>query len=919
MDFADKKLIHEFKKATGYCAAKTGDSAESAFLPLWMHMLDTAGVMEKLFDVRIPLMIRNRFIEHCGSEDRARGLFILSGLMHDIGKCTAVFQAKIYRSGKIHFPDSEEFMQKIEKGGNEGNKELSHHSRLGMIIALEEGFTLAFASVIGAHHGKTQVCAREDQKNYKSLKFIVDDGYFLYGRQENGCRDNLSFWKNAWTAICNCCLRIADFSSPEDVPELKKPDLMILCGLLSHADWAASNVDYFPLIQDPDEADPCLYPERIETGWSALGLPARWIGKDGNSFPSLFGFSPKPFQETLAQIAETCTDPGLVIIEAPMGLGKTEAALMMADIFAANKKAGGIFMGLPTQATANGLLLRFKEWSSKEADGQSAVFRLAHGGAAVNEEYAKMRSTSLSPSYESEDEVSQSDTKATPSLFVHSWMDRSQLALFSDFVIGTVDQALMIALNHRYVTLRHAGLAGKVLIIDEVHSYDVYMLEYFERMLEWAGAYHSPVILLSATLPKNKRNDFLKSYLKGRKGSEKGLKGLVDIGDSSYPCVTWTEGTKICFKPLPYTGPHQNVTLIQEIFQEKEDENEIILGYLRKKMEKGGCAGIILNSVRRSQEVYDYLKEKFMGETTLIHSGFTAIDRRIKENLILKRVGKNSVPAERDGFVVVGTQVIEQSLDLDFDLLITELAPIDLLLQRIGRLHRHQDRTRPEALTEPKTVVLRPRSVTDDSWKSVYSKWILYRTLQELPEKIIVPDAIPELVNRVYKDDREIDLTSVEMKLYEKDKIVKSMQTSKAEGHLLGWPGMLRVNPGLNGLMAGNTIQSQQAAENSVRDIEPSLEVILLRQGPDGVEAVDSEPLEPDWTLAQALARKVKIPQIYDLESAEEKVMLRMEERTDLKRMLKNELFILTGADNCFEIGENRYRYSSETGVMKIN
>lgn len=896
----NREGVEHLKAACGLCAAKTGQSREEGFLPLWMHLLDTAGVMEKLFDLRIPLMIQNHLIRKCGSKERARGLFILTGLVHDIGKASSVFQEKIFHSGEIPFEFPLRFLNREEYG----DPLLAHHSRLGMVILMKEGFHQAFASVTGAHHGRTHDRVKKKDAGRITARELAP----LYGPLEDE-----DYWNRVWEQMCRACLDLAGFETAQDVPELEKPELMVLAGYLSHADWAASALEYFPLITRPEEAVTARYPRRVEQGWERLNLPERWTGRGERSFTDLFGFEPHPFQQKLEEIVKNAGNPGLVIVEAPMGLGKTEAALMLADQLAARTGAGGVFMGLPTQATANGLLSRFEDWTYREAGGNTVVFRLAHGGASLNQEYARLARTASCISEET------ADDGLSQSLVVHHWMDRSQLALFSDFVLGTVDQALMAGLDHRYVALRHAGLAAKVLIIDEVHSYDAYMLEYFSTLLSWMGAYHAPVILLSATLPRTTRKELTNAYLKGMGVGKKSLNLRQYPEDDTYPCVTWTSGDQAFFSALPASGKKTQVKLVQKVFQDSEQENRIVMEALQEKLQEGGCAGVVVNSIRKAQELYEILKMNSSWDVVLIHSGFTGVDRRIKEEQILQRAGRHSSEGERAGFVVIGTQVIEQSLDLDFDFMISELAPMDLLLQRVGRLHRHAGRKRPGLLAEPELVVLQPRSIPDENWHSVYSDWILYRTLQDLPKSVTLPDDIPGLVNAVYGPVEKEGLSAEENRLFEQDEILRSRKKSKADGHVLKGPERLLSNPGLNGLQENSSIRTYSTAENSVRDIEPSLEAVLLKQGERGLESPDLKPLQNIRDVRELLARKVRIPRISKLSEAEDEVRKRMAvSEGDIGILLDGELFIVLDENGRFELQNGRYEYSSETGIRKI-
>lgn len=219
-----------------------------------------------------------------------------------------------------------------------------------------------------------------------------------------------------------------------------------------------------------------------------------------------------------------------------MGVGKTEAALAGADLLGSRNGCGGLFFGLPTQATSNGIFPRIEEWASKEADAEQMVLgiRLAHGAAEMNDEYRSLFHGTASTDEDDDRE----------SLWVHPWFEGRKQALLADFVIGTIDQLLMAALKQKHVMLRHLGLAGKVVIVDECHAYDAYMNQFLYRALNWLGAYGVPVILLSATLPYAKRTAMIRSY-RGLQTSVPAEKKEPWMCSKDYPLLTWTDGRDI--------------------------------------------------------------------------------------------------------------------------------------------------------------------------------------------------------------------------------------------------------------------------------------------------------------------------------------------------------------------------------------
>lgn len=269
---------------------------------------------------------------------------------------------------------------------------------------------------------------------------------------------------------------------------------------------------------------------------------------------------------------------------------------------------------------------------------------------------------------------------------VHQWFRGNKQALLANFVIGTVDQLLLAALAQKHVMLRHLGLAGKVVIIDECHAYDTYMNCYLDRTLEWLGWYKVPVILLSATLPARRRTELVEAYRQKKAAPDAPWKTSC-----GYPLLTWTDGAEVKQTAVPSDAPGQTVQLTT--LTEPE-----LPALLRRKLAEGGCAGVIVNTVKKVQKIAQLLRESLPDkEVQLFHAQFLMPDRAARENQLMARIGKGSAPECRNDLIVVGTQVMEQSLDIDLDVLVTELCPMDLLLQRIGRLHRHH-RSRPRSV-----------------------------------------------------------------------------------------------------------------------------------------------------------------------------------------------------------------------------
>lgn len=923
--------VERLKEVCRNAAAKSGysddDLEKKQYLPLWMHLTDTAGVMEKLFDHRLSRQEKRLFIEAAGSEEMAKKLFCLVGFLHDFGKMTARFQAMIFKN----HPEESSFQLGTEDLAAFPASPYHHHTVMGMAILDVLGVPEWIGSLAGAHHGKTANSFNDTSEN------IIDKFSDFCGVKKIARKDDwIQSWQQMLEAILSICQLQMDEIDEMSFDPLPVNLLMLLDGYLIEADWIASNPEYFPLIDLEDTGDPALYPERIEQGWKHLGFNEAWkagqIEESAQQFRETFSFDPNPLQTELMKILDRVQKPGIVIIEAPMGMGKTEAALMAAQMLAGKNGSGGIFFGLPTQATANGLFGRFLEWSEKQSQEHPLTIKLAHGSASFNPEYGKLPVGQAN--------LDQDGNGEKQNVTVHEWMKDSKRGLISDFVIGTVDQALMTGLNSRHVMLRHAGIAGKVVIIDEVHAYDAYMGVYFKRMLEWLGSYRVPVLLLSATLPAAKRMEFLNAYQYGRYENDwnKDQLNLSDL--QGYPSILWTDGRKLAYQSVKTETEPKKIRIKMLDYDGnagEQDEFKRIAEVLKKKLSQGGCAGIILNTVAKAQRFAAYLKEEMPELNQIVfHSRFTRQRRAEIEEAVLSTVGKNSTPEQRDHTVIIGTQVLEQSLDVDFDLLITELAPMDLLLQRIGRLHRHKApngirRLRPKPVSEPECFVVSPEGdALDPAVKHIYADWYLHRTKEELKSEICIPDDIPQLVNNVYNNPDNDELNLDEKKeLHDLNSQIGD-SIEKAEQNELKSPIPIDFGlGGLNDFMLASAFSTDNQAQSGVRDITGGMNVVLLRQETDGF--ITGADHSCDWHLnpkkkpneeqiRNMMAETISLPLSLDNKNTED--LIAEQSSTILPAWaripeLKWTDIMVLNHENEIQIQDDIWKYDQQYGLMK--
>lgn len=863
--------------------AKSGNDF-SEWLPLWMHLEDTAGTMKHLLESFIP----ESFCDSCGMDKdifEKTALFI--AYVHDIGKATVGFQYKISKSVPERVGELEKFCIKLDSVSDDTLRN-TPHGLAGEIILRYFGCNENIAAVVGAHHGvpaeRGVICSHE--LNQPRIRDIAGYQNYFGGRNHS---ENREYLEKVWKNIIDNAVGYAGFSSLDEIPDISAKAQMLLSGLVIVADWIASNTEFFPLISVDDTGNENLYPERAENAWDKLNFPDMWRKYNqkycDSEFNDIFGFYPNDIQKQVLDTVENIGNPGLIILEAPMGCGKTEAALAASEILAAKLKRNGLFFGLPTQATANGLFPRIQSWAEKQSDEFYHSIQLKHGNSALNKTFQKIQKNI-------------SDEESGSGLVAHSWFSGNKTACLADFVIATVDQMLMSALKRRHVMLIHLGLSEKVVVIDEVHAYDAYMNQYLETALRWLSEYHTPVILLSATLPAKRRASLLKAYL-NTDDNDKSIEENI-----SYPLLTWTDGMDIKQKSLPYTEKHKSVAV------KKISDNDII-SVVQQTVQSGGCIGIIMNTVERAQNTAEAVRQNVTDNVLLYHAQYIMPDRNIKEEKLLKHTGKKSTDELRKGFVAVGTQVLEQSLDIDFDLLITDICPADLLLQRMGRLHRHSH-SRPEKLKEPVCFVVTDEYEKDRTGsKHIYGEWLLDSTVSHLPDMICLPDDISVLVQKVYSDSDD------GKKYHEYIKNI-SIKKRRADAFLLGFP----ENGSIHSLL--ERFVDDNKAEASVRDGTSSVEVLVMKKDSDGkIYFPDGKELSADLTYDECekiAEQRLKLPgrlcQEWNIEKTVKELGSQYIESWQDKYQLKDRLVLFLDENNEAELSGYHLKYSSENGLI---
>ena len=447
------------------------------------------------------------------------------------------------------------------------------------------------------------------------------------------------------------------------------------------------------------------------------------------------------------------------------------------------------------------------------------------------------------------------------------------------------------------------------------------MNRYLDRVLEWLGCYRVPVILLSATLPARRRAELVDAYC-GRKSPEASWKTSC-----GYPLLTWTDGGRPSQQVIPTTKPSRTV---ETIFMTEE----MLPGLLRRKLRDGGCAGIVVNTVRKAQQIAEQLKTALPEmEVVVFHAQFLMPDRAKREDELMRRVGKKSTPAERDRLVVVGTQVLEQSLDIDWDFEVTELCPMDLLLQRIGRLHRHGGRERPEPLQQACCAVLDTGTDEfDEGSKAVYGEWLLWRTRKLLPKAIRLPEDISPLVQDVYgweqADKLAEDAQIAAMRAaYE---VTQNKKAQKAEAYTIRHPET--EEEALDNWMCDTNADTDDAARAAVRDGDMSIDVLLMMRRADGSihflpwqedgRAVDAGSPPTQQDALQIARQKLRLPGVFSKAWNQKSVIDELEAENrrllplwQLSPLLRGELVLLLDEELTAHLAGWELSYDRENGL----
>lgn len=708
--------------------AKTSKDSDDRWHPLILHMLDVAASAEAIL-VREPDSTRTRMAAILGLEwEQARPWLLLLVACHDLGKACPGFQCKWKSLSGLQLPRSP-------------NTDINHAfvSQIALAEILRdkgwpEELADLVADAVGCHHGE------------RPSPTILND--LMGDRRALGNDD----WNQARRDLLEALLEVL---KPDMIPTKEKlsgPDFMLLAGLTSFSDWIGSSEDWFHFgsPEDCDDLNGWFQKRRVcaNQAMDAIGWESRTpLTKESKSFTDVFKFAPRPLQQSVADALIELKKPAILLLEAPMGEGKTEAAFFAHLELQRMFGHRGLYVALPTKATGNAMFKRTLKFLNDQGANRKLDLQLVHGGALLNDTFQGVKMSGIY------------DPKKGGEVRAGEWFTKKKRALLSEYGVGTVDQALLPILPVRHNFVRLWGLANRVVVFDEIHAYDAYTGTLLVHLLRWLLALGSSVMLLSATLPPSIR----------RKLAEVVGSALPE-SEQPYPRLSiFCSGEKPRQQHFQADPKRRLTVRLQRLPPDLSAMHSALL----EGLADGGMRLALVNTVQRAQDLYRLFPEgeplerdgqrigKRLSDGTevfLFHARFPADRRQRREDQALESFGE---AAHRTGRkILIATQVAEQSLDLDFDLIATDLAPIDLVLQRAGRLWRHARSSRP--VSKPTLLVA---GLTGDEppsfgkplwWGKVYREDILLRTWILLREgqrqTLILPDEIDNLVQQVYEE-----------------------------------------------------------------------------------------------------------------------------------------------------------------------
>ena len=712
----------------------------TAYRPLRYHLIDAACVAEVLWDKCIPIGRRRFFSGRAGMSlnDLKRVAIVAAGL-HDVGKCNPRFQLKHHEAPKDLFGRA--------TITHEFDEEPNHAYASGVTaVHVDHGMGTMFADILRGHHGR-----------YQQGK---DEHPHVLDKKEPG-------WLKARHDLASEIFGI--WGKPEKTTFLPPEVAIWISGFVVACDWISSTVSVYPPENDfqtniiVDEANDYVVKSRRlakritkEMGWLNIPGPVRDI-----SFYDTFGFTSNVGQQAIFKALGDAKTPTITLVEYPTGYGKSEVALEMAARIGRAQEAPGMYFALPTRASSDSMYARTRNWLEHVHLNQGPInLQLLHGTAAISKTLESMVVKKFNEDHGTieeslfvaggEDGIEDNCCEADGPM-IASWFGRSKRGMLAPYAVGTVDQLLIAGLSARHTPLRIFGLGCKsTVVVDEVHAYDRYMTEILKVVLGWLGRMGVSVVLLSATLTECVGKELIGAWT-GRE--------VDDTPWADYPRFAHTsiEEDAAVVSTHVALEVERTISIKNTLSIELELGREHFCSIIPRLKIEGGRYVVICNTVKSAQDLYRKVKDTGLlenSEIELYHARLIERNRQAVHERIESRCAKGM---PRDGLMlVISTQVLEASIDVDFDELWSEVAPFESLIQRAGRIHRHASNSRPPSSKNP---ILNICGGERKSRFLPYPDYAVLRTIEILKGRtqIAVPTDIAPLIEQVYENREESD------------------------------------------------------------------------------------------------------------------------------------------------------------------
>lgn len=821
--------------------------------PIAYHSLDVAACAWEILGARPRTLAKGARLLHL-REDATRSFIVAAVALHDLGKFGSAFQIKR--------PD----LWPTLLGPPQAAVRASYHTVDGLALWIR--------------HLRSQVVELLWRGEAPALTPLMLAVFGHHGRPVELSTPPLEvlFRPAAITAADDCARAMLRQILPEPVSPRDFSDSSAreaswwIAGLVTLSDWMGSNEQWFPY-QPPTTSLAEYWQQALSKAQRAIqaaGLAAPRPSRT-RSFSDLTGITaqPTPVQRWSAT-CELPPGPLLVIIEDVTGSGKTEAAQMLVHRLIAQERVSGAYWAMPTQATANAMYERQGHVLQRlfDTDGLAKPsLALAHSQTHLHEGFQSrvLRCSPAEDELREDTESDDADLDATASCAAYLADDRRR-SLLADLGAGTIDQAVLSVLPSKFNTVRLLGLAEKVLVLDEVHAYDAYLLTEAKALLRFQALLGGSAILLSATLPQKLREELVAAWQSTAGAPPEGLFSrprpvAASVNASAYPLGTIATATGDTREhPLaaaPWSHRDVNVRFVHDLGSAVD---EVVAA-----AQAHAAVVWIRNTVDSCLHAAHLVRERGI-EPIVFHARFAHCDRRAREVEVLRVFGKHG-QRERRGKVLIATQVVEQSLDLDFDLMLSDLAPIDLLIQRAGRLWRHVERDAQRPIGQREFVVVTPpfTDAPDSQWLDdpellpyttlIYGRVdVLWRTLRTLHRRpcISTPDGVRELIESVYASSDCPDALLPK---------AGAGHAAESAARSTGEYAVLQPDIGYTGEYTGWL--SDIRVPTRLREVEDTV-IRLGRVGADGVVRPWAESAEPAWrawALSEIRVSSHRVPQ----------------------------------------------------------